>query len=88
MMTATPASKMICPNCHALTPTYRGRNKRRCQIPPLDEIQRGIAECGSVAEYAARIGVSKDATVRQFANLADIVQEDSHQQEIAIHAGI
>jgi len=23
---------LLCPNCHALTPTYRGRNKRRKQV--------------------------------------------------------
>ena len=53
--------RLLCPNCHALTPTYRGRNTRYAHIPPLPEIYRGIEEAGGLAQYAVKIGVSKDA---------------------------
>lgn len=26
--------QLLCPNCHALTPTWRGRNKRKVTIQP------------------------------------------------------
>lgn len=53
--------RLVCPNCHALTPTYRGRNTRHAHIPPLHEIHRGIEEAGGIPQYAAKIGVSKGA---------------------------
>lgn len=50
--------RLLCPNCHALTPTYRARNARYSHIPPLADIQRGIAEAGSIANYAAQRGAT------------------------------
>lgn len=55
--------QLICPNCHALTFTYRGRNTRHPHIPMLQEIQRGIEECGGIPQYAAKRGVARH-TVR------------------------
>jgi len=52
--------RLLCPNCHALTPTYRGRNKKCAHIPSLSEIHRGIEQAGGLARYAARIGVSRE----------------------------
>jgi HNH endonuclease len=52
--------RLICPNCHAFTPTYRGRNTKYAHIPPLQEIRDGIEAAGSVAQYAAQKGVSPD----------------------------
>jgi hypothetical protein len=53
--------RLLCPNCHALTPTYRAKNMRHAHIPPLGEIIAGIAQAGGLREYAKTIGVSKDA---------------------------
>ena len=53
--------QLICPNCHALTDTYRGRNTRHPHIPKLQEIKQGIAECGSIHHYAAKLGVTSGA---------------------------
>jgi 5-methylcytosine-specific restriction endonuclease McrA len=52
--------QLICPNCHALTQTYRGKNTRHPHIPMLQDIQRGIEECGGIPQYALKIGVSRD----------------------------
>jgi hypothetical protein len=55
--------QLLCPNCHAMTPTYRGRNMRFPHIPPLDDIRRGIEECGGIGEYASKMGYSRE-TIR------------------------
>lgn len=52
--------RLLCPNCHAQTPTYRGRNARYPRIPSLLEIEAGIARCGSVLGYALELGVTPD----------------------------
>jgi hypothetical protein len=44
--------RLLCPNCHALTPTYRARNARYPHIPPLQEILKGIEEAGGIPQYA------------------------------------
>lgn len=53
--------RLICPNCHALTATYRGRNTRYAHIPSLAEIRTGIERLGSIAAYARARGVSQAA---------------------------
>jgi hypothetical protein len=53
--------RVLCPNCHALTPTYRARNMRHAHIPPLGEIIQGIEKAGGLPQYARSIGVTKDA---------------------------
>jgi Zn finger protein HypA/HybF involved in hydrogenase expression len=53
--------RVICPNCHAQTPTYRGRNTRYAHIPQVDEILKGIERCGGVRAYATERGVSPGA---------------------------
>jgi hypothetical protein len=50
--------RLICPNCHALTPTYRGKNTKYGHIPPIDEIKAGIARWGSMAAFARTKGAS------------------------------
>jgi HNH endonuclease len=44
--------RLICPNCHAQTVNYRGRNTRYDHIPSLMEIEAGIKRCGTVRAYA------------------------------------
>ena len=63
--------RLLCPNCHAQTPTYRARNTRYAHIPPFQEIIKGIDECGGVAPYAERLGVSRDV-VRRWLNSARV----------------
>ena len=55
--------RLLCPNCHALTPTYRGKNTKYAHIPPLAEVLRGIENAGGLAKYAIQLGVSPN-TVR------------------------
>ncbi len=57
--------RMICPNCHALTPTYRGKNTKYPHIPPADEVRAGVKRCGSMAAYAREKKISTD-TVRSW----------------------
>ena len=69
--------RLLCPNCHATTPTYRGRNTRYPHIPPLKEILAGIERAGSVAKYAETLGVSKAAVrwwlqSRRLRNLSEV----------------
>jgi hypothetical protein len=52
--------RLLCPNCHALTPTYRGRNTKYGHIPALTEILEGIERAGSLGQYADQLGVSRD----------------------------
>lgn len=52
--------RLLCPNCHARTPTYRARNARYPNIPSLGEIQDGIRELGGIAAYARSRGVGPD----------------------------
>ena len=52
--------RVLCPNCHALTPTYRARNTRHPHIPPLQEIWKGIQEAGGIPQYARRIGMHRN----------------------------
>jgi hypothetical protein len=51
--------RVLCPNCHALTPTYRAKNAKYPHIPTLEEIRKGIQECGGIPQYARRIGVGR-----------------------------
>ncbi len=55
--------RLLCPNCHALTSTYRGRNTRYSHIPSIAEINKGIQNLRSVSAYARARGVSPE-TVR------------------------
>jgi 5-methylcytosine-specific restriction endonuclease McrA len=55
--------RLLCPNCHALTSTYRGRNTRYSHIPPIAEINNGIQKLRSISAYACARGVSPE-TVR------------------------
>jgi len=57
--------RLICPNCHALSPTYRGKNTRYPHIPGAQDVQDGIKRCGSMAAYAKEMNVSAD-TVRSW----------------------
>ena len=41
-----------------------------------------------VADQLALVGVAEDAAVAQLADLADVVQEDAHQQQVAVQLGI
>jgi hypothetical protein len=53
--------RLVCPNCHAQTATYRGRNTRHAHIPSLAEIRSGIERCGgSVLAYAKEHHVHPD----------------------------
>jgi hypothetical protein len=52
--------RLLCPNCHAFTPTYRARNARYPHIPELQVILRGIQETGGIPQYARSIGVHRD----------------------------
>lgn len=52
--------RLLCPNCHAQTPTYRGRNAKYPNIPSIDAIRDGIARCESVLAYALELGVTPD----------------------------
>ncbi len=55
--------RLVCPNCHALTSTYRGRNTRYDHIPGLSDMLDEIKRLGSPSAYARKRGVSV-ATVR------------------------
>ena len=57
--------RLICPNCHALTATYRGKNSRYAHIPPANEVKAGTKRCGSVIAYAREKKVSS-TTVRNW----------------------
>lgn len=57
--------QLICPNCHALTSTYRGKNARYAHIPPAAEVQAGIHRCGSMAAYGREKSVTA-GTVRNW----------------------
>jgi 5-methylcytosine-specific restriction endonuclease McrA len=57
--------RLICPNCHALTPTYRGKNTRYPHIPAAEDVREGIKRYGSNAAYAREMNVSSD-TVRSW----------------------
>ena len=50
--------RLICPNCHALTETYRGKNSRYAHIPSANEVKAGIKRCGSVIAYEREKKVS------------------------------
>lgn len=57
--------RLICPNCHALTPTYRGKNTKYVHIPSPTEVRAGINRCGSLIAYASEKKVSS-RTVRSW----------------------
>ena len=57
--------RLICPNCHALTPTYRGKNTKYPHIPAVEDVREGIKRYGSMAAYAREMNVSSD-TVRSW----------------------
>jgi 5-methylcytosine-specific restriction endonuclease McrA len=52
--------RLICPNCHALTPTYRGKNAKYPHIPSAEKVREGIKRCGSIAAYAREMNVSSE----------------------------
>jgi 5-methylcytosine-specific restriction endonuclease McrA len=55
--------RLLCPNCHAQTPTYKARSIRYDHIPSLEQVRQGIARCGSIRTYAKERQISSD-TVR------------------------
>jgi hypothetical protein len=55
--------RLLCPNCHAFTQTYRGRNIKTSRNPGAQAILEGIGRCGTQAAYAREIGVCPD-TIR------------------------
>ena len=57
--------RLICPNCHALTPTYRGKNTKYPHIPAVESVQEGIRRLGSKTAYAKEMNVTSD-TVRSW----------------------
>lgn len=57
--------RLICPNCHALTPTYRGKNTKYPHIPTAESVQEGIRRFGSKTAYAREMNVSSE-TVRSW----------------------
>ena len=57
--------RLICPNCHALTPTYRGKNTKHPHIPSASEVTEGIKRCGSMVAYAREKKVSSN-TIRSW----------------------
>ncbi|MEO5692127.1 MAG: HNH endonuclease signature motif containing protein [Usitatibacter sp.] len=52
--------RLLCANCHAQTPTYRGRNAKYPNIPSFKEIQLGIARTGSILAYALELSVTPE----------------------------
>lgn len=50
--------RLLCPNCHAQTPTYKGRNARYPNIPRIRDIEAGIQRCGSLLRYAQDLRVT------------------------------
>lgn len=60
--------RILCPNCHAFTPSYRGRNVASAR-PSVDEIERGVRLAGSVGAYARTTGVP-ECTMRRWAREA------------------
>ena len=57
--------RLICPNCHALTDTYRGRNAKYPHIPSRADVEAGTRSAGSVTAYAREKGVRAE-TVRSW----------------------
>lgn len=52
--------RLLCPNCHALTPTYRGKNRASMrEVPSLAEMQQGIRTHGSLAKYCLSQGLPR-----------------------------
>lgn len=49
--------RLLCPNCHAQTPTYKARNKY-ANAPLLVDIEAGIKRCGSILAYARELDVT------------------------------
>lgn len=56
--------RLLCPNCHALTPTYRGKNRASMrQGPSISEIREGIRDHGSLSRYCKSQGLPR-STIR------------------------
>ena len=79
--------RLLCPNCHALTPTYRARNARYPHIPPIAEIERGIEACGGLRTYAKDRGVSA-ACVRGWLRSARLRRSSKVGENVAEHARV
>ena len=52
--------RLLCPNCHAQTPTYKARNSKYPRIPLLRDIRAGIERCGSILAYAIELDVTPE----------------------------
>jgi hypothetical protein len=75
--------RLLCPNCHAQTPTYKARNIRYDHIPSLAEIMQGIARCGSIRIYAKERRVSADA-VRDWLRSDRLKREHGEVEELRL----
>ena len=88
--------RLLCPNCHAQTPTYRGRNARYPNIPSLADIEAGIQRCGSVLAYALELGVTPDRVrgwlrsdrIRARDTQANSLLRDNRNPEVVPEAGL
>ena len=51
--------KLLCCNCHALTPTWRGRNKNTGQIKVTDaELISALRACSNIRQALQQVGLS------------------------------
>ena len=50
----------LCPNCHSLTPTWRGRNKRAKKSDKVsdEDISRALVELGNVRQALLAVGLA------------------------------
>lgn len=48
----------LCPNCHALTPTWRGKNKRQKNKITDQQIIDILLECGNIHQCLLKIGLA------------------------------
>ena len=78
-----PNLRLLCPNCHAQTPTYKGRNAKYPGIPPLIEIEAGIKRCGSVVAYAVELNVTP-ARVRGWLRSDRLRARDNYRVKSAL----
>jgi Zn finger protein HypA/HybF involved in hydrogenase expression len=65
--------KILCPNCHALTPTYRGRNKKvdlkKCRICDESVKRNSRVTCGSNVCTAENQSRQMKGRIRQKKNI-------------------
>ncbi len=48
----------LCPNCHSLTPTWRGRNRTSCRRVSDEMLVSAMRECGTISAALTKLGLA------------------------------